>query len=76
MVDITKIMSLIAKVKLLKAKVLYLTVYYYYYHRCCCHYCCYYYYDDDDIIHCNNFSEKYWTVVDAKLSILLGEWDY
>ena len=37
-------MSLIAKVKLLKAKVLYITVYYYYY-CCCCYYC---YYDDDD----------------------------
>ena len=66
MVDMTKIMSLIAKVKPLKAKVLYLTVYYYYY--------CYY--DDDVIIHCNNFSEKYWAVVDAKLSIPLGDQDY
>jgi len=75
MVDITKIMSLIAKVKLLKTKVLYLTVYYYYYcycYHCCCYYCNY----DDDIIHCNNFSEKYWAVVDAILSIPLGDWDY
>jgi hypothetical protein len=55
-------------------EVLYLTVYYYY---CHCHsYYCYCYYDDDDIIHCNNFIEKYWAVVDAKVSNPLDDWDY
>ena len=80
--DITNKKSLFAKVKLFKVKVLYLTVYYYYCH-CHCYYYCYYDDggvggddDDNNVIHCNNFNEKYWAVVIAKVSIPLGDWDY